>query len=966
MKTKLSKICSVLLAVCVALSCLPLGVLAEEPVKETVHIATAEDFLQLAENCRLDSWSQGRTVVLDADLDVSGTEFAGIPTFGGVFQGQHHTISGFHLKQDGSVQGLFRYVQESGEVYDLTVTGTVTPEGSRSTVGGIAGVNAGLLQNVCFSGVVSGADVVGGIAGRNEVSGVIEDCDVRGVVYGSHFIGGIVGENHGVVRNCENNAGVNTTVQQNEVSVSDITMDTLTGTETVTDTTDVGGIAGANSGVLRACVNRATVGYQHMGYNIGGIVGSQTGYVEGCVNFGSVFARKEAGGIVGQLEPSSTLRYQMDTLQTLSRQLNVLQGLTNKAAADAEAAGSELSAQLTSLQGQVSSARSAVSALLEQTANGVSIGTQTVTTDLTPILDNLEQRIRDGLESTDAPEPSSAESHDRPARHQPGAEDPSATPRPEIAVTIPKVERTNEDNIIAARNDLNGSLDGLSQSVSALNSAGSSSASALGSDLRAITAQIGRISQTLADAGNRANEDVVEDISDEDTDSDTEGKIYNCVNAGTVQADLNAGGIAGAMAMENDLDPEDDITVSGEASANVTYRTRAVVRGCENRGTVSAKKKCAGGIVGSMELGSVLECVNTGLLDAENAEYVGGIAGSSSKTVRDCAAKCVVRGGSKVGGIAGSGVNLQNNRAMVRLADTAAEWVGAIAGTTKEESTGRLFRQDAQETDDANEGLSGNYFVPNDTTPAAIDGISYEGRAQPLSYGDFLLLEGIQEVFRTLTVRFVAENTEVQVFHLAYGDALDADAVPEVPAKAGHTGRWTGLDETDLNCITFDETFTAEYTPLSTAQASGAQREDGRPVALLEGSFASDDTLTLTPGEEQPDLAPGEVWLESWQLNLPAPVEQAQDTPSRLHYLPPENADTVQLYLHSADGWREIAAEADGSYLVVELHPGDDMLAAARQAPAPLPLAAVGGGVAVLAILLLMRLRKKHRTTTKS
>ena len=899
MKTKLSKVCSVLLAVCVALSCLPLGVLGEEPDKETVHIATVEELLQLAENCRLDSWSQHRTVVLDADVDVSGTEFAGIPTFGGVFQGQHHTISGFHLKQDGSVQGLFRYVQESGEVYNLTVTGTVTPEGSRSTVGGIAGVNAGLLQNVCFSGVVSGADVVGGIAGRNEVSGDIEDCDVRGVVYGSHFIGGIVGENHGVVRNCENSAGVNTTVQQNEVSVSDITMDTLTGTETVTDATDVGGIAGANSGVLRACINRATVGYQHMGYNIGGIVGSQTGYVEGCVNFGSVFARKEAGGIVGQLEPSSTLRYQMDTLQTLSRQLNVLQSLTNKAAADAEAAGSELSAQLTSLQGQVSSARSAVSALLEQTANGVSIGTQTVTTDLTPILDNLEQRLKDGLE----PERSAGEAHDRPVRHQPGEEGPSAlptpseepspapapsaTPKPEISVTVPTLERTNEDNILAARNDLSGSLDGLSQSVSALNSAGSSSASALGNDLRAITAQIGRISQTLADAGNRSDEDVVEDISDADTDSDTEGKIYNCVNAGTVQADLNAGGIAGAMAMENDLDPEDDVTVSGEVSANVTYRTRAVVRGCDNRGTVTAKKKCAGGIVGSMELGSVLECVNTGLLDAESAEYVGGIAGSSSKTVRGCAAKCVVRGGSKVGGIAGSGVNLQDNRAMVRLADTAAEWVGAIAGTTKEESSGGLFRQDTQESGDANAGVTGNYFVPNDTAPAAIDGISYEGKAQALSYGDFLLLEGIQEVFRTLTVRFVAENTEVQVFHLAYGDALDADAVPEVPAKAGHTGRWTGLDETDLNCITFDETFTAEYTPLSTAQASGAQREDGRPVALLEGSFASDDALTLTACEEQPAPAPGETWLESWSLGLPDPVEQAQSTPYRLHYLPP-------------------------------------------------------------------------------
>ena len=95
-------------------------------------------------------------------------------------------------------------------------------------------------------------------------------------------------------------------------------------------------------------------------------------------------------------------------------------------------------------------------------------------------------------------------------------------------------------------------------------------------------------------------------------------------------------------------------------------------------------------------------------------------------------------------------------------------------------------------------------------------------------------------------------------------------------------------------------------------------------------------------------------------------MEQAQSTPSRLHYLPPEDADQVKLYLHSADGWRDASAETDGSYLVVELHPGDDMLAAVRQAPAPLPFAAVGGGVAVLAVLLLVHRRRKHRTAAKS
>ena len=41
---------------------------------DTVFVRTAEDLVQLAENCTLDSWSQGRIVRLEADIDLSGTE----------------------------------------------------------------------------------------------------------------------------------------------------------------------------------------------------------------------------------------------------------------------------------------------------------------------------------------------------------------------------------------------------------------------------------------------------------------------------------------------------------------------------------------------------------------------------------------------------------------------------------------------------------------------------------------------------------------------------------------------------------------------------------------------------------------------------------------------------------------------------------------------------------------------------
>ena len=184
-------------------------------------------------------------------------------------------------------------------------------------MGGIAGSNAGTIENCAFDGVVSGTSQIGGIAGVNTVKGSINGCTVSGTVYGSHFVGGVVGQNDGVAANCTNAASVNTTVSQNEVKLNDLTLDDLLKTEKANDVTDAGGIAGNNAGVLRACINRGTIGYSHIGYNVGGIAGSQTGYVEGCVNYGTVNARKEGGGIVGQMEPSSVLQYNQDTLQEL-------------------------------------------------------------------------------------------------------------------------------------------------------------------------------------------------------------------------------------------------------------------------------------------------------------------------------------------------------------------------------------------------------------------------------------------------------------------------------------------------------------------------------------------------------------------------------------------------------------------------------------------------------------------------
>ena len=88
--------------------CLLLGILvpAALALDGDIHISSAADWRRLAQNCRLDTWSQGKTVVLDCDLDLTGE--ASIPTFGGTFDGQGHTIQGWKLEGEGSHRGLFR------------------------------------------------------------------------------------------------------------------------------------------------------------------------------------------------------------------------------------------------------------------------------------------------------------------------------------------------------------------------------------------------------------------------------------------------------------------------------------------------------------------------------------------------------------------------------------------------------------------------------------------------------------------------------------------------------------------------------------------------------------------------------------------------------------------------------------------------------------------------------------------
>ena len=343
----------------------------EDNLENAIRISSVKDLEELSENCILNSWSQDKIVILEKDLDLSGTDFTPIPSFGGIFLGQGHTISGLTLEGGSDYTGLFRYIQESGEVHDLYLSGDASADSTHLGLALLAGCNKGLVQGCHVSGNVTGGDYVGMLVGENSVNGVIDDCLSAGTLYGHHLAGGIAGMNKGSILNCKNKSNVNTTVSENDINISTLTVKDLFSTENVASITDIGGIAGNNSGVIRACVNNGPIGYQHVGYNIGGIAGSQSGYIEGCVNYGVLNGRKDVGGIAGQMEPSSEIEYLEDTLDKLDPELDKLHDLVNKMCDDASGSSTQMTDQTGRLLSSVKNAQNAVDNIADQASYGM-------------------------------------------------------------------------------------------------------------------------------------------------------------------------------------------------------------------------------------------------------------------------------------------------------------------------------------------------------------------------------------------------------------------------------------------------------------------------------------------------------------------------------------------------------------------------------------------------------------------
>ena len=375
---KMHKIVSVISAAAIAVSLIiPVKSFAETINSDrTVYISDTDEFLKFAEECRLDSASKDLKVELNADIDLSGNNFFGVPIFCGTFDGNGHTVSGLSIHDSASQTGLFRCAEKGSIIKDLKVKGNVSPSGSGNMVGGIVGVNKGIVSSCEFQGTVSGNDSVGGIVGKNDESGVINGCVSSAMISAESSVGGIAGMNLGVIMDCSNSGNINTVYADSQISADDLEIGDLT-TENVIVKSDIGGIAGYSSGIIQRCANSGTIGYQHTGYNVGGIVGRQCGTLYSCTNTGDVYGRKDIGGIAGQMEPYRSIEFSEDNVQRLEDEMDMLSKYVDKLINDARNSGSKINDEIQKLTSQMNSAQKDAETITDRTEeifNGYSDG----------------------------------------------------------------------------------------------------------------------------------------------------------------------------------------------------------------------------------------------------------------------------------------------------------------------------------------------------------------------------------------------------------------------------------------------------------------------------------------------------------------------------------------------------------------------------------------------------------------
>lgn len=475
-------------------------------------------------------------------------------------------------------------------------------------------------------------------------------------------------------------------------------------------------------------------------------------------------------------------------------------------------------------------------------------------------------------------------------------------------------------------------------------------------DMRAVNDKMNEVLTIMVDRLDHAQElasgeNVIEDLSADDPESLNASKVSGCMNRGVVTGDRNVGGIAGSMGVE-EAEISDNET---KVSVGNQYVARAVLRDCENDGFITVKTENAGGIVGNLEIGYVAGCLGSGRVRGEEANYVGGIAGKSEGTIQSCSSMAVLEGQNYVGGIAGQAGVVRGSYSMVTVLD-AKDWVGAIVGKTSYEEEERdvtIRRANVKNW------MSENYYVSSSLY--GVNGVSYQGAAQGVTYRELLDMGDVPAAFEELTITFIdSDQNFIRKLVLPYGADLSKLEYPDLKAGSGDYVNWSGLvgDRMEGNLV-LEASENENVTILS-----GIREGEAKPVVLAKGTFKEEAGIRV---EAYNGPAPEGIPLGSvchyWRVTLEnTSLDETAVTKVRL--LREEEGKATVFRLDDGK-WTKLDAKSLGSYEEVEMQGTDAVFCVAtldRQISWGVIAVIAGLSLVILCMLfVILHLVKKQR-----
>jgi len=187
----------------------------------------------------------------------------------------------------------------NGNGYKISYLYINLPDNIYVGIFGCIGPESEISNLIIESSWIVGQDYVGGVVGRN-LGGTIRNSVVRiGLVYGRYDIGGITGANDGLLIFCNSaNSVIGSSRVGNLVGNNQGNVSYCYAVGKVSGTSDLGGLIGYNFGAVENCYSRsAVVG----GDYVGGLIGSNYASVSisYCYSTGVVSGVRIVGGLIG-------------------------------------------------------------------------------------------------------------------------------------------------------------------------------------------------------------------------------------------------------------------------------------------------------------------------------------------------------------------------------------------------------------------------------------------------------------------------------------------------------------------------------------------------------------------------------------------------------------------------------------------------------------------------------------------